>query len=129
MGQKDLTDLTVQSDSFLAGMVANGFFPHPLVEKAGELMRADRGKARSKDEAALCALTHAMVEEFNEPIFEFEENDSEIETGAREVITGDFAFLLGIYGDRADLEKAIATRDWSLRGGPVSRILSRMMRG
>jgi len=43
---------------------------------------------------------------------EFYENDSEIETAARECIAMDFEFIAKSYGFEADSEELIATRDW-----------------
>jgi hypothetical protein len=44
---------------------------------------------------------------------EFYENDSEIETNARECIGADFDFVAKSYGfEDADMEELIATRDW-----------------
>jgi hypothetical protein len=43
---------------------------------------------------------------------EFIENDSDIETVARDAIGGDFAFIVKAYGFDIDSEKVIATRNW-----------------
>ena len=43
---------------------------------------------------------------------EFFENNSEIETGARECLAMDFEFVAKTYGYDADIEELIATREW-----------------
>jgi hypothetical protein len=60
----------------------------------------------------LYALTHAATEEFNALAEEFEENDSELETAAREAIAEDFEWIAKAYGFDADIEELIAPRDW-----------------
>ncbi len=60
----------------------------------------------------LYALTHRATELFNDLQEEFDENDSEIETVARECIGADFNFIATAYGFQADIEELIATRDW-----------------
>ena len=52
------------------------------------------------------------VDKFNDLQEDFEEADSEIETGAREAIAEDFAFVAKAYGFEADREELIATREW-----------------
>ncbi|WP_395734562.1 DUF5713 family protein, partial [Prosthecobacter sp.] len=67
---------------------------------------------KPSDEASLLRLTHAATEEFNVLQDEFIEQESEIETGAREAIGEDFDFIAKAYGFNTDVEDLIATRDW-----------------
>lgn len=61
----------------------------------------------------LYKLTHAATEKFNDLEEVFEENDSEIETAARDCIGTDFLYIANSYGfAEADNEELIATRDW-----------------
>ena len=62
--------------------------------------------------AALYVLSDAATEEFNQLAEEFGENDSEIETAAREAIAEDFGVIAKAYGFDADVEELIAPRDW-----------------
>lgn len=58
-------------------------------------------------------MTHAATEKINELEGEFEEHDSELETVAREVMAGDFDYIVRAYGfTEVDLEDVIAPRDW-----------------
>jgi hypothetical protein len=65
-----------------------------------------------KNLKALYKLTHAATDKFNDLQEAFEEQDSEIETAARESIGMDFYFISQSYGFDADIEELIATRDW-----------------
>jgi hypothetical protein len=60
----------------------------------------------------LYRLTHAATEEINDLEDVFAEHDSEIETGAREVMAADFEVIAKAYGFEADIEELIATREW-----------------
>jgi hypothetical protein len=100
---------------FLKDMASDGYFPGFLVDKGKAILvglceRIEREKPA--DLKALYALTHAATEAFNELAKEFEDNDSEIETAARESIAMDFAFIAKAYGFDADVEELIAPRDW-----------------
>ena len=56
---------------------------------------------------------HAATERFNELAEEFEENDSEIETVARDTIATDMEYIAQSYGfEDADIEELVAPRDW-----------------
>jgi hypothetical protein len=67
---------------------------------------------KPKDENELYVLTHAATNEFNRLAEEFDENESGIETAARDCIGVDFGFIAQAYGFNADAEELIATRDW-----------------
>jgi hypothetical protein len=98
----------------LADMLADGYFPKHLVEKSQQVLLrlAERIEAEAPAGEAVYALTQATAEEFNELQDEFLEAGSEIETGAREAIAGDIAFILEAYGYEVDIEEAIGNRDW-----------------
>ncbi len=64
------------------------------------------------EDAEVYKLTHAATEEFNDLAEEFEENESEIETGARDTIGVDIANIAEAYGFDLDGEELIAPRDW-----------------
>lgn len=57
-------------------------------------------------------MTHSATDKLNDLQDEFFENNSEIETGARECLGADFEFISKAYGFDADIEELIATRDW-----------------
>ncbi|MCX4026031.1 hypothetical protein H0A36_23585 [Endozoicomonas sp. SM1973] len=100
---------------FLADMYKNGYFPNHLVDKGKEILirlcKQMEDKAPSNLEE-LYQLTHAATEEFNDLAEEFEENDSEIETAARDCIGVDIENISISYGFEADIEELIAPRDW-----------------
>lgn len=100
---------------FLKEMFADDYFPDFLVEKGKTILvgLCETIEAKKpKDLEALYALTHAATDKFNDLAEEFGDNDSEIETAARESIGADFAFIASAYGYDADIEELIATRDW-----------------
>ena len=110
-----ISNRDLQDHKFLAGMYGDAYFPPFLVDKCKAiLVRLCESieKERPQDASALCVLTHAATEEFNRLAEEFEENDSEIETGAREVIAEDFDTIAKAYGFDVDVEELIAPRDW-----------------
>jgi hypothetical protein len=105
----------LQTHRFLSEMQQDSYFPAHLVQKAQQILirlceTIEAQRPASLD--ALYALTHAETDEFNALAGEFEDNDSEIETAARENIGADFAVIAAAYGFEADREELIATRDW-----------------
>jgi hypothetical protein len=100
---------------FLAEMYEDDYFPKNLVDKGKTILvrlceRIESEKPQTLD--ALYQLTHSATEVFNELASEFEEQDSEIETAARDAIGSDFAAIAEAYGFEADVEELIAPRDW-----------------
>lgn len=68
--------------------------------------------APPESETELYTSTHAATEQFNVLAEEFNENDSGIETAARDCIATDFGFIATAGGfPGADLEELVATRD------------------
>ena len=101
---------------FLRGMYNDGYFPDFLVDKIKKILIElceSIEKVQPKDDESLLMLTHAATERINDLAEEFEENDSELETGAREVMGADFDYIVRAYGfDEVDIEDVIAPRDW-----------------
>jgi len=111
-----ITNAKMIEYSFLADMYDDDYFPDFLVDKCkGILVHLCEQVESSKpsDIDSLFKLTHAAVDGINKLGSEFEENDSELETGARESLAEDFGVILDAYGfGDAGLEDAIANRDW-----------------
>lgn len=115
MSQSDITNEQLKGYSFLDSMYKDSYFPDFLVDKGKQILtdlciRIE--KEKPADLPALYKLTHAATDKFNDLQEEFWDNDSEIETGAREAIGEDFDFIAKAYGFEADVEMIIATRDW-----------------
>lgn len=110
-----ITNATLAQHAFLREMFDDAYFPNELVEKGRQILirlceRIEREQPDNLD--ALYALTHAATEEFNALAGEFEEQDSEIETAARDCIGTDFDVIAQAYGFDADVEELIAPREW-----------------
>lgn len=101
---------------FLAEMYLDDYFPDNLIDKAKdilvELCITIEAQAPSTLED-FYALTHATTEQFNQLAEEFEAQNSEIETSAREAIAVDITMISLFYGfEEADAEEMIANRNW-----------------
>jgi len=110
-----ITNDQLKSYPFLQEMYEDEYFPTFLVDKGKAILvrLCEAIEARNPaDNDSLLQLTHAATNEFNALADEFLENDSEIETAAREAIGSDFAFIVKAYGFNIDVEDVIATRDW-----------------
>jgi len=110
-----ITNQTMVKYPFLAEMYEDGYFPNKLVDKGKAILvrlceTIESTKPQSLDE--LYRLTHAATEEFNDLAEEFEDEESEIETVARDAIGRDFTAIAAAYGFDADGEELIAPRDW-----------------
>lgn len=114
--QARLQNESARAHPFLADMLADSYFPRPLVERGVGILIdlcAQLEAERPTTPEAVYALTHRATEAFNELQEAFFEAGSELETVARETIAADFAHLVKWYGhDGLDLEEAIAPRDW-----------------
>lgn len=109
------TNPTLSSHRFLADMYGDGYFPDNLVALVEAVLLAlcvEIERADALDLAGLYRLTHRATEQVNALQELFWEAGSEIETGARETIAGDFAAIATAYGFEADIEELIAPRDW-----------------
>lgn len=95
-------------------MYQDGYFPDFLVDKVKtELQKVidllengetDTEVIQEKLDEAVCAI--------NDLQDEFEENDSEIETAARDSIGETVGHILEWFGIPIDVEEAIRERDW-----------------
>jgi hypothetical protein len=113
--QSDLQNEALKAYSFLKGMYNDSYFPENLVDKGKALLLdlcSQIEQEQPKDLEALYKLTHATTDKFNDLQEEFDAQDSEIETVARDCIGTDFDFIAQSYGFDADIEELIATRDW-----------------
>lgn len=111
-----VTNVDVRTYPFLLAMSEDPYFPSALVEKGKtillELCAAIEAEP-PRDLPTLYQLTQAATEDFNDLNEEFQEQNSEIETTARDCIGMDFQFIAEAYGFKtADAEELIATREW-----------------
>ena len=115
MTQNDIKNEQLKVYSFLKDMYSDSYFPNFLVDKGKAILvelciEIEQDNPTTLDE--LYKLTHAATNKFNDLEDEFGENDSEIETAAREAIAVDFEFIAKAFKFDADIEELIATRDW-----------------
>lgn len=113
--QTELKNELVKSHTFLKEMYEDDYFPNLLVDKGKNILidlcfQIEQKQPQTLKE--LYNLTHSATNKFNALQEEFEENDSEIETVARECVAMDFEFIAKAYNFEADTEELIATRDW-----------------
>jgi hypothetical protein len=110
-----ISNETIKNHTFLAGMLRDSYFPNNLVEKGQQILlrlcEAIESQKPSTDEDVY-KLTHAATEEFNDLQEEFWQQESEIETVARDCIAVDFEFVAQTYGYDLDIEELVAPRDW-----------------
>lgn len=101
---------------FLADMTKDAYFPKgPVAKVKAVLVRlCETIEAKNpKTLEDLYVLTHAATDEINALEDDFDEEESEIETVARECICAEFEVIARAYGfDDADVEELTATRDW-----------------
>lgn len=110
-----ITNQSINPDNFLDEMYQDNYFPDHLVDKCKDVLirmceKIEETNPKTLDE--LYVITHASTEEFNDLEEEFNENDSEIETAARECIASEFYNIASAYGFEADIEELIAPREW-----------------
>jgi uncharacterized protein YydD (DUF2326 family) len=106
----------ILNHQFLNDMYEDDYFPEFMVDKIKDILInvciEIESKSPNSDES-LFLITHAAVEKINDLQEEFAENDSEIETAAREAIGADFEFIVRVYDfNNVDIEDVIAPRDW-----------------
>lgn len=111
-----ISNKTILEHNFLAELYEDDYFPNFLVDKAKQIL-LDLCQAIEQqqpgDLSELYSLTHAATERINQLEAEFEANDSEIETAARDCLGDEFYTIAEAYGFAdADGETLIATRDW-----------------
>ena len=111
-----ITNEKLLKHPFLDEMYQDGYFPNFLVDKGKAILMRMCEKIEATKPASLkdlYAITHAATEEFNALQAEFWDNDSEIETAARDCIGVTFFTIAEAYGYKdADMEELIAPRDW-----------------
>ena len=115
MKQSELKNEAIKNYAFLKEMYEDSYFPKPLVDKGKEILIElckNIEDTSPKDLEELYKLSHSATDKFNDLAEEFDEQESEIETAARECIAVDFEFISKSYGFEADVEELIATRDW-----------------
>ncbi len=113
--QTQLSNEKLRKYIFLEEMYDDSYFPDFLVDKAKDILLnlcLDIEKQVPKNLAELYLLTQAATEKINILENEFHENESEIETAARECFGDNFDDIAQAYGFEADREELIANRDW-----------------
>ena len=99
---------------YLVDMYNDGYFPDFLVNKVKALI-VDVVQYLESGEHSIDDIQSKfdkMTESINDLQEEFEENDSEIETGARESIGETVEHILKHFNIDIDVETAIKNRDW-----------------
>jgi len=101
---------------WLSKMYADTYYPNFLVDKIKAILLdlcEQIECEQPESEESLLKLTHAATERINDLAEEFSENNSELETVAREFMADEFRVVLSAYGfHEIDIEDAIAPRDW-----------------
>ena len=95
-------------------MYQDKYYPDFLVDKVKDELQqvvdllesgeTDTGVVQERLDEAVCAINDLQEE--------FDENDSEIETAARECIAASVAYILEWFDIPIDIEEAIRERDW-----------------
>ncbi len=98
----------------LSDMRHDEYFPEFLVDKVEALIREVIALLESgeRDIEVIQAALDKMTLAINELQEEFEENDSEIETAARDSIGETVEYILEWFDIGIDIEAAIGERDW-----------------
>lgn len=113
---KAISNQDILQYDFLREMYDDDYFPDFLVDKIKKILLDVCFEIENKKPVSdhdLFLITHQSVEIINDLQDEFDENDSELETAAREAIGADFEFIVSTYGfNEVDIEDVIAPRDW-----------------
>ena len=98
----------------LADMYQDEYFPDFLVDRVMGLVQnvIDFLETEERDLEVIQEKFDEMTEAINDLQEEFEENDSELETGARESIGETVEYILKWFDIDIDVEDAIRMRDW-----------------
>lgn len=98
----------------LNDMYEDGYFPDFLVDKVKKLVQnvIDFLETEEKDLETIQNKFDEMTLAINDLQEEFEENDSELETGAREIIGETVEYILKWFDIDLDVEDAIGEREW-----------------
>ena len=113
--QEDLKNEKVRKYRILEGMYNDSYFPKKSVDKVKAVLLEfcfNIEKTKPKNLEQLYKLSHTATGKINDLQEDFYQNESEIETVAREVIALDFEFISKSYGFKADEEELISSRDW-----------------
>ncbi len=101
---------------FLKDMYKDDYFPDFLVDKGKMILMRMCQQIETldpKEDEEFVALAHKATDKFNDLVEDFEDNDSEIETTARESICMDFEYIAKAFGfGHIDAEELTAPRDW-----------------
>jgi hypothetical protein len=114
-GITEVTNSKIKEFKILDCMYQDSYFPEFLVDKCKAVLLQlcyNIEKTKPTNLEGLYMLTHAATEKINDLENEFHENDSEIETGARECLAENFEFIANAYGFEADIEELIEPREW-----------------
>ncbi|NMF35154.1 hypothetical protein HHH56_10020 [Flammeovirga yaeyamensis] len=102
--------------NFLVDMRSDSYFPPFLVDKCEKILIElclNIEKENPQNPKDLYKLTHLATNKINSLEDEFFENESEIETAARESFALDFGEIAKAYSfTDADIEELIGTRTW-----------------
>ena len=100
--------------AFLPEMHADAYFPEAQVGKVEKAIRevADLLERGERDPKKIQQKLDAMTQRINALQDDFDDHDSEIETGARESIAETVERLLAHFEVDIDIEEAIRERDW-----------------
>ncbi len=98
----------------LSEMYQDEYFPDFLVDKVRNQVQNVIGflETGESDLDKIQEKFDEMTEAINELQEEFEENDSELETAARESIGQNVEYILKWFGIDIDVEEAMEKRDW-----------------
>lgn len=115
MDQMSLINTAVRDRAMLVDMYADDYFPKHLVDECKGILVSMCHRIETEKPAdlpALYTITHDATELLNQLQPAFEENDSELETGAREALGEEFDVIARAYGFDADVEEMMAPREW-----------------
>ena len=103
-----------ENHALLEAMYDDEFFPDFLVDKIKVLVQELIGFLESgeTDLEVIQEKLDEMTEEINSLQEEFEENDSELETVARDSIAETVEYVLNWFGVDIDIEDALGVREW-----------------
>lgn len=99
---------------YLKDMYVDEYFPNFLVDKVkAELAKVvEFLEQGNKDTDEIQSRLDVAINAINDLVEEFDENDSEIETVARESIAQTVEDILAFFDIEIDIEEAIRERDW-----------------
>jgi len=111
-----ITNPTILEHRLLAEMFDSSYYPDSVVKQGEDILLALCAQIEAtspRDLDALYVLTHAATERFNDLSAAFDEQDSDIDTVARECISVDMLFIAQTYGFAdADIDDLTSPRDW-----------------